>query len=196
MKTLSSLSKLVVIILSLSIISAKELPKPLAAEPSTVTVTCDPTSVPYTGSAHTHCTAIWESDGASGSLTVTYVNNINVGTATASASFAGDELHDPADGSTTFAITKSPTTVTVTCPANLPYDGTAQEPCTASYTSADLINEPLDVTYSNNTNAGTASASASYAGDADHAAGSGGSTFVIDQVAATCTAEPYNEPYT
>ena len=50
MKTLTSFSKLVIIIFSLSIISAREIPKPLAAEPSTVTVTCNPTSVPYTGS--------------------------------------------------------------------------------------------------------------------------------------------------
>ena len=70
------------------------------------------------------------------------------------------------------AITKATSTVTVTCsPTSVIYNGAAQTPCTATVTGAGGLNQAVTpVTYTNNTNAGTATASATYAGDANHAA--------------------------
>lgn len=90
---------------------------------STTTVTC-PTSTVYTATARTPCTAAWSSpQPASGTLTPSYTNNLNVGTATASASFAGNTNNTPSSGSKTFQITKAPLTVTFTIAPKV-YDGT------------------------------------------------------------------------
>ena len=67
------------------------------------------------------------------------------------------------------------------------YNGTAQTPCTATVTGAGGLNQSLTVNYSNNTNAGTATASASFAGDANHASSTDSKTFVIDPTASTTT---------
>ncbi len=75
----------------------------------------------------------------------------------------------------------------VTCPASVTYTGSALEPCSAVVTSAGGLNSPLSVSYatSDNTDAGTASASASYPGDANHSASSDSTTFTIDQAVST-----------
>jgi hypothetical protein len=147
---------------------------------STVTVTC-PTSVTYNGSAQTPCTAA--ATGAGGLdqvLTVSYSNNTNVGSATANASYAGDANHEASSGSATFTIGKASSTVTVTCPAIVTYTGSAQTPCTAAVAGAGGLNQALTVSYVNNTNAGSATANASYAGDTNHEASSGSATFTIN----------------
>jgi hypothetical protein len=90
---------------------------------STVTVTCNPTSVVYNGTAQTPCTAsVTGAGGLTGSPTVTYTNNINAGTATASATYAGDANHSASSGSTTFTITVAPVTATAGS-YNAVYDG-------------------------------------------------------------------------
>jgi hypothetical protein len=97
-------------------------------------------------------------------------------------------------GSANFAITPingswnitqaalTPTTTTVICPASVGYNGTAQTPCTATVTGSGGLNQSLTVTYANNTNAGTATANASYAGDATYASSSNSATFTINPV--------------
>jgi hypothetical protein len=50
----------------------------------------------------------------SGSLTVSYSNNVNVGTATASASYPGDSNHESSSDSKNFQITKATPTVVAT----------------------------------------------------------------------------------
>jgi hypothetical protein len=57
------------------------------------------------------------------------------------------------------------------------------------------LNQSLPVTYSNNTNAGIATASASFAGDANHTASSGSATFTITPANATISVTPYNVYY-
>jgi len=58
---------------------------------SSVTLNCPATAQAFTGSPVTPCTASYtSSDGGAGSLTVSYTNNTNVGTASASATWAGD----------------------------------------------------------------------------------------------------------
>jgi hypothetical protein len=147
---------------------------------TTTTVNC-PSSVTYNGSAIEPCTAsVTGAGGLNQSLAVSYSNNTNAGTATATASYAGDSNHTGSGGSQTFQIGKSSSTTTVTCAAGpFTYNGSAQTPCTASVTGAGGLSQSLPVTYSNNTNAGTASASASFGGDANHDGSSDSKSFQI-----------------
>jgi hypothetical protein len=162
---------------------------------STTTVSC-PTSVTYTGAAQTPCSAtVTGAGGLSSSLPVNYTNNTNAGMATASASFAGDANHTGSSNSKTFSITKASSTVTVSCPASVTYTGAAQTPCTATVTGAGSLNNPLPVSYANNVNVGTATASASFAGDANHMGSSGSANFTIVKQTLTITASPQSKQY-
>ena len=163
--------------------------------PTLVTVTC-PASVPYTGLAQTPCSAVATGPLLNLVLPVTYGANTNAGTATASANYAGDSNHLAKDGSATFGISKATSTVTVTCPASAqPYTGSAHEPCTASYSTSDGLSGSLTPTYKDNINAGTATASADYAGDENHESSSGSATFEISKANATCQVEGYHVTY-
>ncbi|HJQ34724.1 MAG TPA: Ig-like domain repeat protein, partial [Pyrinomonadaceae bacterium] len=157
--------------------------------PSTTTVTCAGGNV-YTGSPLTPCTAsVTGAGGFSQSPTVNYKDNTVVGTATAAADFLGDANHDGSSDSKTFQIAKADSTVTVTCPASVTYDGSAQTPCSASVSGAGGLSQSLTVTYSNNVNAGTgtATASADYIGDANHDRSNGSKTFSIGKAVSTTT---------
>jgi MBG domain/MBG domain (YGX type) len=164
---------------------------------STTTVSC-PASVPFTGAAQTPCTAsVTGAGGLTQSLTVNHSNNTNAGTATASASYAGDGNHNSSSDSKTFTIDKAGSTTTVSCPASVTFTGAAQTPCTASVTGAGGLNQPLAVAYGNNTNAGLASASTSYLGDANHTSSSNTKYFTIAQASSTTTVScPASVTYT
>ena len=172
---------------------------------STVTVDCT-AGVPYTytGSAQTPCTAEATGVGMSAvdvTSSLVYSNNTNAGPATASATWAGDTNHTGNTGNGGFTIGQATSTVTVTCTAGAPYTytGSAQTPCTAEATGVGM--SAVDVTsslvYSNNTNAGPATASANWAGDTNHTGNTGNGGFTIGQatstVTLTCTA---GAPYT
>jgi hypothetical protein len=165
--------------------------------PSTTTVTC-PSSVTYTGAAQTPCTATATGTGLNLSVPVTYTANVNAGTATASATFAGDATYTGSSGSATFAITKAASTVTVTCPPSVLYTGAAQQPCTAAVAGVGGLAQALGVTYTDNTAVGTAQASASYAGDANHLASANSATFAIAKAGSTVTVtcDPTSVTYT
>jgi hypothetical protein len=158
-----------------------------------VTLTC-PVSVTYSGSAQEPCAAT--ATGAGGlnqSLTVSYSKNTNAGTASAMAKNPGVENHNGGIQSKSFEIAKASSTATVTCPANVTYNGSAQTPCTASviFTGSPLtpcsanvtgvggLSQPLTVSYSNNTSVGTASASATYPGDGNHLLSSDTKNFTV-----------------
>jgi hypothetical protein len=115
------------------------------------------------------------------SLLVSYGDNVNAGTVTASASYAGDANHHGSSDTKSFTIDKAGSTTLVTCPPSVIYNGAAHTPCTATVTGAGGLNESSTVTYTDNTFAGTATASASYAGDANHTGSSHSTTFVIDK---------------
>ena len=156
---------------------------------STTTVTCEAGPFVYTGLEQTPCTAsVTGAGGLSETLTVSYSNNVSAGTATASASYAGDANHEVSSDSKTFVIGKAASTTTVTCGAGpFVYTGLEQTPCTASVTGAGGLSETLTVSYSNNVSAGTATASASYAGDDNHEVSSDTETFIIGKAASTTT---------
>jgi hypothetical protein len=75
------------------------------------------------------------------------------------------------------------------------YNGSAQTPCSAAVTGAGGLNLTPDPVYANNVNAGTASASYTYTGDANHSGGSDSKDFTIDQAPSvttvTCDAGPF-----
>ncbi|MBK8782302.1 MAG: CSLREA domain-containing protein [Anaerolineales bacterium] len=167
---------------------------------STVIVSCPGTPQLYTGSAQTPCTASFTtSDGLSGSLTPTYSNNMDAGLATANATYVGDANHATSSNSANFTISQAASTVTVTCPVSVLFTGSAQTPCTAEATGVGM--SPVDVTasliYSNNTNAGAATANASWAGDINHTGNNGSGGFTIGQATSTVTVTcPVSAPFT
>ena len=157
----------------------------IAKASSTTVVTC-PVSVTYNGSAQTPCSAnVTGAGGLSQSLTVSYSANTNAGTATASATFAGDANHNGSTDSKSFTIDKASSTTVVSCPVSVTFDGSAQTPCSANVTGAGGLNQSVPVSYAANTNAGTATASATFAGDANHSGSSNSKTFTIDKATST-----------
>lgn len=157
--------------------------------PTTTTVTCPTVHQTYTSAALEPCTAlVTGTNGFSQVLPVTYTANTNAGLATASASFVGDSTHLASSSSSNFTIDPASSTVTVSCPATVTYDGTEKTPCAASYTGAGLpASTGLTPTYSNNTNAGTATASASWSGDPNHTAGRDSKDFTIAKAPSATT---------
>jgi hypothetical protein len=165
----------------------------IAKASSNVTVSC-PTSVTYDATAQTPCTATASGVGMKPvtGLTVGYSNNTNAGTATATSSWGGDANHTDSTANTTFKIAQAPSEVAVTCPTSVVYKGAEQKPCTATATGLGMDDVALVPSYTDNTNAGTASASAIFAGDANHLRSTGSTTFEITQapskVEITCPA--------
>ena len=155
------------------------LVRPLPAQ-TTVSVTCPVEAIPFDGTAHDACSAqATSSDGFSQDLSVTYSPNVHVGTVQVTSSFAGDAQHQASVGSSTFQIAKATSQTTVTCPASAPFSGSALAPCTASAVGSGGLSQALEITYANNVAVGTATASAAFAGDADHESSSSSATFEI-----------------
>jgi hypothetical protein len=161
----------------------------IAKASSTVTVTCDPETVTYTGAPQEHCDAtVTGAGGLDQALLVSYSGNIDAGTATASASYAGDANHEGSSDAATFTIDRAASVVSVTCsPSSLVFTGSPITPCSATVTGAGDLDETLEVSYSDNTNAGPVTASASYAGDANHVDDAGTATFTIEKAPSTVT---------
>jgi len=117
--------------------------------------------------------------------TPNYSNNTNAGTATASYTYAGDVNHTGSNDSKNFTIDRASSATTVSCPANVTFNGSAQTPCTATVTGAGGLNLTPTPNHSNNTNAGTATASYSFAGDANHTGSSDSENFTISPAVAS-----------
>jgi hypothetical protein len=108
------------------------------------------------------------------------------GTASASYNYAGDANHTLSSDSKTFTIDPASTTTTVTCPVIAQtYTGLAITPCSVTVTGAGGLSLTPVPVYLNNVNAGTASVSYEYAGDANHASSSDSKTFEISSVPKT-----------
>jgi hypothetical protein len=170
----------------------------LKIDPTPVTATAGSYSAVDDGSAHSPSQCL-VTGAYTGSLTCT--NNPSsvgpgTGSGTVTPTVSGGTL-------TNFAITLvngswsitqgsgsgTPTVTTVSCPTSVAYTGAALTPCTATVTGggAGGLNQSLtsSIIYANNTNAGTASASASFAGNSTYAASSNSTTFTITQAPAT-----------
>ena len=152
---------------------------------STVSVHCSG-PVRFNGSAQEPCGA--EVTGAGGlfqSLPVFYDSNGGAGTANAYASFDGDANHTGSSGSASFQIDPGGSAVSIDCPGSVMFDGSALEPCFAQVFGDGGLWESVQVTYSSNTDAGTASASAEFLGDGNHTGSSASSGFQILQADST-----------
>ena len=148
-------------------------------------MTC-PASVVYDGSAQTPCTvSVTGAGGLSLSPTPIYTLNTDVGTATASYTFAGDANHTGSSDSDHLRHHRPRSTTVVTCPASVVYDGSAQTPCTVSVTGAGGLSLSPTPIYTLNTDVGTATADYTYAGDANHTGSSDSTTFDITQATST-----------
>src|SRR5262249_53662727 len=125
------------------------------------------------------------------SLTPTYTNNINAGTASATATYAGDANHSGNTSSVNFTIGKAASIVSVDCTLGAPYTytGSALTPCTAVATGAGSLNQSLTPTHTKNINAGTASATATYAGDANHSGNTNSANFTIGKAGSTVSVD-------
>jgi hypothetical protein len=159
------------------------------------TLTCGAGPFIYNGNPHTPCSASVSGPGLNESLTVNYMNNVNAGTATASASYAESANYLGSTGMKNFTIEKAASVTTVTCPASINYNGSAQTPCSATATGAGSLNQSLPVSYSNNINTGIATANASFAGDTNHNGSSSSATFIINKVDPTCAVNGFNGMY-
>jgi hypothetical protein len=166
-----------------------------------VTATAGSGSNVFDGSAHSPsaCVVSGAYTGALSCANDPATVGPGVGTTVISPVTSGSDLANftvtNVDGS--YSITQATSTVTVTCPVSEVYNGAAHTPCTAGYTTSDGQSGPLTVSYTDNTNAGTAGASASYAGDANHAGNSNSATFTIAKAASqtTVTCSPNSVVY-
>src|SRR5207253_2682044 len=136
------------------------------------------------------------SDGDTGVIRVTS----GTGTCSLTATRAGDANYNASAASApaTVTIHKAASTTVVSCPgAARTYTGAPIEPCTAAATGPGGLNVAVTpVTYTSNTNVGTASASATYAGDANHTGSSDSKTFTIGQASSTTVVSFEAGPYT
>jgi hypothetical protein len=119
----------------------------------------------------------------------TTVHIAGAGTGTVVASLAGDDNYLAAeDVSRSFAIAKASTTTVVSiAPGTFTYTGSAITPATVKVTGAGGLNLSPVASYANNTNAGTATASYTYAESANHLASSDSKTFAIAKATTTIT---------
>jgi hypothetical protein len=95
-----------------------------------------------------------------------------------------------------FVISQATSTVTVTCPPSATFTGSALEPCSATATGIGNLNQSLTVLYSNNLNVGTATASAAFAGDANHTGNNNSANFTIAPAQALVTLSNLSQNYT
>jgi hypothetical protein len=164
---------------------------------SVTTVTVPEVAYTYTGSAQTPATVtVTGAGGLSITPTATYSNNTDAGTAIASYSYAGDGNHEASSDSQTFAISKAPSSTVVTIAGSpFSYTGSAITPATVSVTGAGPLSLTPEALYTNNINAGTATATYMYAGDANHTGSDDSKTFVIGRADAVINVTPYNVEY-
>src|SRR5262249_26874654 len=88
--------------------------------------------------------------------------------------------------SKTFTIGQASSSTVVTCTTGpFTYSGSPQTPCSTSVTGAGGLNLSPAPGYANNTNAGTATASYTYGGEANHTGSNGPQTFPIGQATST-----------
>ncbi len=115
-----------------------------------------------------------------GRITVSMPLSAGAGTSPLTASFQGDTDTGPASASSLFTITAAPSSVTFTCPTRASYTGLPISPCTAArVTGIGGLDQAVDITYSANTAVGTATATATFYGDAGHSPSVASKLFAI-----------------
>ncbi len=166
-------------------------------------VVVTPYAVTYDGSSHSAAvTSITGVNGETGSTvgTVDVSNTAHTGADTYTGdswSFTGAANYKNIASTTiTDAISQASSWTTITCPASVVYNGSAQTPCTATATGAGSLSASVSVTYASNANVGTATANATYAGDSNHTGSTAtAKTFGITPKSATVTTQNNSKFY-
>jgi YDG domain len=128
------------------------------------------------------------------------LSGVNAGTYTIEAAYSGGTGFNASNNSgqspaPTLSVGKAATTTAVTCAAGpFTYNGSPHTPCSASVTGPGLSLSPA-VSYSNNTDAGTATASASYAESANYFGSSDSEDFTIGKRNVTASITAANKTY-
>jgi hypothetical protein len=154
---------------------------------TTTAVTCPP-SVVYTGGARTPCSATTTGPGLNTPVAPTYTSNVNVGTATANAAYAGGGNYLASNGSANFQITAAATTASVSCPASVLFTGSPVTPCTGLVTAPGL-SQALTPTYVSNI-VGMATATVNYGGGGNYLPSTASTAFKILYVQSGCFSSP------
>ncbi|HSE84647.1 MAG TPA: kelch repeat-containing protein [Candidatus Binatia bacterium] len=159
---------------------------------STTVVTFEAGPYTYRGTAFTATAVVTGIGGLNQAVAVVYTgdctNVTSTNGCTATATFDGDTNHTGSSDSKAITINQAPSVTSVTCPASVTYNGAAQTPCSATVTGPGGLNQSLTVNYTNNINAGMATASASYAGDTNYTGSKDSKDFNIEKAAVTATA--------
>ncbi|MBN2634983.1 MAG: hypothetical protein JXR61_01850, partial [Prolixibacteraceae bacterium] len=131
-------------------------------------------------------------------LTLNVSNSMNAGSYdfTVTASITQGNNTTSVSGTGNLVIDKALTTTVVTINGGpFTYTGSAITPATVSVTGAGGLNETPAANYADNVNAGTATASYSYAGDDNYLPSSDSKTFTISKADAVISVTPYNVTY-
>jgi hypothetical protein len=157
--------------------------------PATQTVAVNNSPVTYDGNPHAATVACSSGGASSNVLTGGAATQTSAGSYAVTADCAATANYNSltAAPAGNFVINTASSTTTVTCPASVTYTGLPQTPCSAAVTGAGGLNQSLTVNYTNNTNVGTAGASASYAGDANHTGSSDSKSFTINPASVNYT---------
>ncbi len=165
---------------------------------ATATIVVTPYSVTYDGNSHTASgTAVGVLNENLSGLDLSGTTHTNAGTTTDAWTFT-DITGNYLDASDTVvnSIAKAASLTTVTIVGGpFTYNGSAQTPATVSVTGAGGLSLTPTASYANNTNAGTATASYIYAGDANHLASDDSRDFDIAKASAVIVVIPYSVTY-
>jgi hypothetical protein len=121
------------------------------------------------------------------------LSGVNADTYTIEAAYNAGTGFNASNNSTqspapTLTVGKANTTTTVSCPTSpVTYTGNPIEPCSASVSGPGLTNQSVPVTYTANTDAGTATAKATYAGTTNLEGSTDTKTFEIGKATAQVT---------
>jgi hypothetical protein len=136
--------------------------------------------------------------GINGTVYSSPVPPINAGSYTVTASYTGDENHLGSSASASISISKAASVVTTVGAGPFTYDGTVHSGGSGTVSGAGgFSTNPTSLTYSGDqTNAGTYTVMAHYAGDANHLAGDGQATAITIRKAASTVITAGAGPFT
>ena len=154
------------------------------------TTTATGASFTYDGTTHTGGSAVVSGAGVvTGSAVLSYTGDqVNFGSYTVTATFAGDLNHTGSSDSATISIAKASSTTKGTGDA-FTYDGTTHTGGSAVVSGVGVITGNAVLSYSGDqVDAGSYTVIATYAGDANHTGSTNSATITIGQASSTTTA--------
>src|SRR5205823_10802162 len=170
----------------------------IAKASSTTVATGD--SFIYNGSTHTGGSAVVSGVGTvTGSAVLSYSGDqVNFGTYTVTATYAGDTNHTGSSDSATISIAKANSMTTTVGDGPFIYDGTTHNGGSGTVSGAgSLSTSATSLTYTGDqVNAGTYYVTAHYTGDANHEASDGAAVAIVLNKATSTTTKVGNGAFT